>query len=41
MVRRKCKRKNEEWQVVCANVFGLWWSQRLLAIMDIRALSSL
>jgi len=33
--------KNEEWQMVCANVFGLWWSQRLRAMMDIRSPSSL
>src|SRR6202521_3459809 len=32
--------KNEEWQVVCANVFGLQWSQRLRAMMDVRSLSS-
>jgi hypothetical protein len=32
--------KNEEWQLVCANVFGLQWSQRLRAMMDIRSLSS-
>ncbi len=24
--------KNEEWQMVCANVFGLEWSQRLRAM---------
>jgi len=33
--------KNEEWQMVCANVFGLEWSQRLRAMMDVRSLSSL
>jgi hypothetical protein len=33
--------KNEEWQLVCANVFGLEWSQGLRAMMDIRSLSSL
>jgi hypothetical protein len=32
--------KNEEWQLVCANVFGLQWSQGLRAMMDIRSLSS-
>jgi hypothetical protein len=32
--------KNEEWQLVCANVFGLEWSQRLRAMMDVRSLSS-
>ena len=32
--------KNEEWQMVCANVFGLEWSQRLRAMMEIRSLSS-
>jgi hypothetical protein len=29
-----CKRKTEKDKLVCANVFGLWWSQRLLAMMD-------
>jgi hypothetical protein len=33
--------KNEEWQMVCANVFGLEWSQRLRAMMDVRSLLSL
>jgi hypothetical protein len=33
--------KNEEWQMVCANVFGLEWSQRLRAMMDVRSLWSL
>jgi hypothetical protein len=33
--------KSEEWQMVCANVFGLEWSQRLRAMMDVRSLSSL
>jgi hypothetical protein len=32
--------KNEEWQVVCANIFGLEWSQGLRAMMDIRSPSS-
>ena len=32
--------KNERWQLVCANVFGLHWSQRLRAMMDIRSPSS-
>jgi hypothetical protein len=32
--------ENEEWQLVCANVFGLQWSYRLRAMMDIRSLSS-
>jgi hypothetical protein len=32
--------KNEQWQLVCANVFGLEWSQQLRAMMDIRSLSS-
>jgi hypothetical protein len=32
--------KNEEWQLVCANVFGLQWSQGLRAMMDFRSLSS-
>jgi hypothetical protein len=27
--------KIEEWQMVCANVFGLEWSQRLRAMMDV------
>jgi hypothetical protein len=35
------KAKNEEWQMVCANVFSLEWSQRLRAMMDVRSLSSL
>ena len=26
--------KTENDRVVCANVFGLWWSQRPLAMMD-------
>jgi hypothetical protein len=33
--------KNEELQMVCANVFGLEWSQRLRAMMDVRSLWSL
>jgi len=33
--------KNEKWQMVCANVFGLEWSQGLRAMMDIRSPSSL
>jgi hypothetical protein len=24
---QSCKRKNKDWQLVCANVFGLWWGQ--------------
>src|SRR6202011_3183337 len=32
--------KNEQWQLVCANVFGLKWSRRLRAMMDIRSPSS-
>jgi hypothetical protein len=32
--------KNEQWQLTCANVFGLKWGQRLRAMMDIRSLSS-
>jgi hypothetical protein len=32
--------KNEKWQLVCANVFGLQWSHRLRAMMDIRSPSS-
>jgi hypothetical protein len=32
--------KNEHWQLVCANVFGLQWSRRLRAMMDIRSPSS-
>jgi hypothetical protein len=31
---QSCKRKTEIDKLVCANVFGLWWSQRLLAMMD-------
>jgi hypothetical protein len=31
---QSCKRKTEKDKLVCANVFGLWWSQRLLAMMD-------
>ena len=23
----KLQAKNEEWHMVCANVFGVWWSQ--------------
>jgi len=41
MVRRRDASENEEWQMVCANVFGLEWSQRLRAMMDVRSLSSL
>jgi len=26
--------ENRDDGLVCANVFGLWWSQRLLAMMD-------
>jgi hypothetical protein len=26
--------KNWDGDVVCANVFGLWWSEYLLAMMD-------
>ena len=40
MVRRRVASENEEWQLVCANVFGLQWSQRPRAMMDIRSLSS-
>src|SRR4029077_2719084 len=32
--------KNERWQIVCVNVFGLEWSQGLRTLMDIRSLSS-
>jgi hypothetical protein len=32
--------KNEEWHLVCVNVFGLQWSHRLRAMMDIRSPSS-
>jgi len=28
---QSCKRKTEKDKLVCANVFGLWWSQRPLA----------
>ena len=31
---QSCKRKTENNSLVCANVFGLWWSQRLRAMMD-------
>ena len=31
---QNCKRKIENDSSVCANVFGLWWSQRLLAMME-------
>ena len=32
--------KNERWQMVCANVFGLVWSHGLRTLMDVRSLSS-
>jgi hypothetical protein len=32
--------KNDQWQLVCANVFGLEWSPGLRAMMDVRSLSS-
>jgi hypothetical protein len=38
---RSCKRKTEKDKLVCANVFGLWWSQRLLALMELRPRSLL
>jgi hypothetical protein len=31
---QNCKRKLWNGGSVCANVFGLWWSHRLLAMMD-------
>jgi len=34
------KAKNEGDRLVCANVFGLYWSTRLLAMMECAALSS-
>ena len=37
---QSCKRKTKKWQMVCANVFGLEWSQGLRTLMDIRSLSS-
>ncbi len=38
---QRCKRKTSNGKVVCANVFGLEWSRRLRAMMDVRSLSSL
>ena len=35
---QRCKRKTKQWQLVCPNVFGLEWSQRLRAMMDVRSL---
>src|ERR1700685_4594997 len=34
----KLQAKNDQWQLVCGNVFGLPWSHRLRAMMDIRTL---
>src|SRR6266481_658192 len=40
MVRRFVASENENDRVVCANVFGLRWSTKLLALMECAARSS-
>src|ERR1700688_2369493 len=40
MVRRVVARENESDRMVCANVFGLRWSTKLLALMECAARSS-